>query len=171
MQQDDPYISEKFFFRGYPKPNIFTGQILSGLAHDINPKLTVFFRNITFLLNRINFLLGIGNIYTVKLKKILNLSPADPMDATLRMHGITGLREAYAENLKIVLGHVAFLASKLSGNIIITSDHGEFLGEKRRFGHPCGSKDPILRIVPWFKITSVKRHFKYREISDIEYSI
>jgi hypothetical protein len=86
------------------------------------------------------------------------------MDATLRRCGVKGLREAYAENLKIVLSHIAYLASRLSGRIIITSDHGEFLGENRRFGHPCGNYDPIVRKVPWFKITSVKRHLEPKQV-------
>ena len=175
MQPHAPYISEKFFFREL-QPNVYNvgnlwhrTQILSDLTHEFNPKLTVLFRNISFLVNKaFSFL---GNIYTIKINNFLGLPSITPMDAILIMHGIDGLRKAYAENLKIVLGHVALLVSKLSGNIIITSDHGEFLGEKRRVGHPCGNYDPIVRSITWFKITSVKRHLKYRDISDIEYSI
>ncbi len=163
LQPHAPYISDKFFSRGFPKPNIHDGQILTGLAKT-NPKITNIFRNLTFILEKVNFSLGLGNLYIFKLKELLFLPPIDPLDATLRLRGVNGLRRAYAENVKTVLSHIAYLASKLSGNIIITSDHGEFLGENRRFGHPCGNYDPIVRKVPWFKITSVKRHLGPKQI-------
>jgi len=55
---------------------------------------------------------------------------------------------AYWENLRKVLGEVQRLLDHLSGTIIITADHGEFLGEKDRFLHPCGLKDKELIEVP-----------------------
>lgn len=43
--------------------------------------------------------------------------------------GKEGLRHAYEENLRIVLGDVAKLIDDLHGKIVVTSDHGELLGE------------------------------------------
>jgi len=69
----------------------------------------------------------------------------------------TELREAYRENLRLALTNVAKLISNLpdqSDNIIITSDHGNLLGERDQYAHPrVNSK--LLYEVPWFKVNKV----------------
>jgi len=168
LQPHAPYISNKFMSQGFPKPNLSKGQILT----DFGLNRTYFesiLQAMIFLVNRINLILGLGcwnayKLYTTKISEIFNLPPAGPMEATRRMYGVNGLRKAYAENLKIALSHIAFLSSQLVGNIIITSDHGEFLGETGRFGHPCGCNHPIVRTVPWFKIDTVKKLLTPRDI-------
>ena len=167
LQPHAPYISDKYSVKGFPKPNIYIGQILSGVLN-VNPKLTILLRSFSFILDKLLFS-RFGNIYDSKLREFLHLPPAGPEDAALRMYGLNGLRKAYAENLNIVLGHVAFLALKLTGNIIITSDHGEFLGEDRRIGHPSGCNHPIVRDVPWFKVTKIIKHFNQKE--ELRYKI
>lgn len=96
------------------------------------------------------------SLYYMKLKEYLNLPPNSPIDATRRKFGINGLRRAYAENLVIVLSYVASLVPKLTGNVVITADHGELLGENGMFTHIIGYDDPILRNVPWFRVTGIK---------------
>jgi hypothetical protein len=61
----------------------------------------------------------------------------------------------YVENLEYVLEHVAELLEDLSGRTVITSDHGNYVGERsspipiREYGHPRGLYDePVVR-VPW----------------------
>ena len=61
----------------------------------------------------------------------------------------------YVENLEYVLEHVAELLEGLSGRTVITSDHGNYVGERsspipiREYGHPRGLYDePVVR-VPW----------------------
>jgi hypothetical protein len=76
------------------------------------------------------------------------------MEAARRVLGEGGLREAYAMNLEIVLGHVSELLEALHGTIVVTSDHGERLGEGGRFSHGYGLKDRLLLEVPWL----VTRH-------------
>jgi len=61
------------------------------------------------------------------------------------------LKELYRENLKIVLGEVSNLLKYLSGKVIITSDHGEGLGDSILL-HPPNLRIPILTEVPWFEI-------------------
>lgn len=173
LQPHAPYLSNEFLSQGFPKPDMSKGQILTDLGHG-KSKLLSLLQVIMFFVNRINLSLGLGcwnayKLYVTKISKIFNLPPAGPMEATRRMYGINGLRRAYAENLKIALSHIAFLASKLSGNIIITSDHGEFLGENGRFGHPCGCNHPIVRDVPWFKINKIIKHFKQKD--ELRYKI
>ncbi len=69
--------------------------------------------------------------------------------------------EAYKNNLKIVLPFVKKLVDNLSGKIIVTSDHGELMGEKvphflypfKEYGHPCGlyNMEDLVK-VPWLII-------------------
>jgi len=59
------------------------------------------------------------------------------------------LRKAYIENLKWILRSVADLITMINGNIVITSDHGELLGEHGLYFHP-NLPLPLLRLVPWF---------------------
>jgi hypothetical protein len=97
---------------------------------------------------------------TWKIREMLNLPPLQPMEAVKRIYGTDGLKDAYKENLEIILHHVAELCKKIlldepSKRIIITSDHGEFLGEKGNFCHRRGSKDSILLEVPFLKVKTV----------------
>lgn len=59
------------------------------------------------------------------------------------------LRKAYEENLHWVLKHVSDLISEVNGRIVITSNHGELLGEYGMHFH-MNVSIPRLRIVPWF---------------------
>lgn len=67
---------------------------------------------------------------------------------------IPDLQKSYRENLRIVLKEVWQLTENLSDlRIIITSDHGEWLGERGLFFHTDGNvNDPILRNVPWLTL-------------------
>jgi hypothetical protein len=64
------------------------------------------------------------------------------------------LRQAYRDNLKLVLASVARMIKNIKGTTIITSDHGELLMEGNMFGHPSNFDNPLLRTVPWFKVKS-----------------
>lgn len=63
----------------------------------------------------------------------------------------------YLENLEYVLEHVEDLISGISGKIIITSDHGNYVGERaspipiREYGHPRGLYDEEVVQVPWLE--------------------
>lgn len=70
---------------------------------------------------------------------------------------------AYRENLDIALEHVAELLDELSGKSVVTSDHGNLLGEwtqplpARGYGHPRGLDVPELRTVPWLVVEGAER--------------
>ena len=73
------------------------------------------------------------------------------------------VREAYKENLEIVLNEVKETVQSISGKNVITSDHGELLGERLRpipvrgYEHnPNLYHDNLLR-VPWLVIDSKDR--------------
>lgn len=74
---------------------------------------------------------------------------------------IEEIRKAYSESLDLVLDHVSNLIDSINGRAVISSDHGEMLGERgvirRRFGHPHDIYTPELRIVPWFILPSDER--------------
>lgn len=73
------------------------------------------------------------------------------------------MRQAYTESLNHVLQHVESLINKLDGKSVVTSDHGELLGDMltplgpRLYGHPHFIYTKNLREVPWLEIGSNNR--------------
>lgn len=61
--------------------------------------------------------------------------------------------EAYLQNLKYVLEYVRDLNDVLDGKTVVTSDHGNFVGEGGVYAHPPERKERILREVPWHDIS------------------
>jgi hypothetical protein len=76
------------------------------------------------------------------------------------------IKKAYIENLSIVLEYVKDLSDVLSGKTVITSDHGQLLGERilsrKRYGHPHDIHPLKLIEVPWLEINTQSR----REIQE-----
>jgi hypothetical protein len=80
------------------------------------------------------------------------------------------LRESYKQSLRIVLDHVEDLINSIDGKKIISSDHGELLGEKllpiigpKKYSHHTNLKTPELRLVPWLIIDSEYRRTAIEE--------
>ena len=97
---------------------------------------------------------GLDYIYR-KLRDTLKLPFLNHVDYLRRLYGVNAVRTAYAENLLLVLAYAAVLIGNIRrinnlARIAITSDHGEFLGEKLRFEHPGGIQEPEIREVPYF---------------------
>lgn len=73
------------------------------------------------------------------------------------------IQTAYQENLQLALSEVDNLLPHLSGKTVITSDHGEMLGERYKYvpmkdyGHWHGIYDDRLVTVPWHIIESNTR--------------
>lgn len=71
--------------------------------------------------------------------------------------------QAYRENLDIVLPHIETLCDELIGKTIVTSDHGNMIGDLawpfpiRQYGHPPGIHTKKLVKVPWLEIESDTR--------------
>lgn len=80
------------------------------------------------------------------------------------------LRQAYVENLKLVLQHVERLTRSLEGKLVVTSDHGNMIGEfawpfpVRLYGHPPGIHAPPLVRVPWLVVESGVRRSVTQEV-------
>ena len=64
-------------------------------------------------------------------------------------------KQAYRENVKLVIPHVEQLLYELKGKTIVTADHAELLGERdspipiRRYGHPAYTYMSELVEIPW----------------------
>jgi hypothetical protein len=56
---------------------------------------------------------------------------------------------AYKANLELVMPYVEDLVSELEGNSIVTSDHGNLVGDEGLYGHPIKEDLLPLRKVPW----------------------
>jgi hypothetical protein len=92
-------------------------------------------------------------------------SPFEPSEEKLDIWGELMLRErsvdpaviweAYRDNLLLVLPVVKDLMNTLSGRTVVTSDHGNMVGERsfpipiREWGHPPGIYTKELVKVPW----------------------
>lgn len=59
--------------------------------------------------------------------------------------------QGYASNLEYVLEHVETLLNNTSGEVLITSDHGNLLGEWGMYAHPDWVPVKDLKRVPWVK--------------------
>lgn len=59
------------------------------------------------------------------------------------------LWQAYKRNLEIVLTELENLIENLDGKTVITSDHGNLVGENGMYGHPQEINCEELRKVPW----------------------
>jgi len=73
------------------------------------------------------------------------------------------LQRAYQENLNVVLTHVNALIEEINGKIVVSSDHGELLGERlspipiRGLEHPEKIYEDVLLCVPWLEIDTDNR--------------
>lgn len=71
--------------------------------------------------------------------------------------------DAYARNLDRALPHVESLLSALEGRTVVTSDHGNMIGERafplpmRIWGHPKGIHLDPLVTVPWLVVDGGRR--------------
>ena len=76
---------------------------------------------------------------------------------TVKENGLDreSVRQLYRENLEIVLESVRQLVEEVEGRIVISSDHGEMLGDREapipvvRYYHPARVHVPELVKVPW----------------------
>lgn len=84
------------------------------------------------------------------------------------------LKRLYIENLEFVLPYVQKLSDRLIGKTVVTADHGEMLGENKRFtpnsmsiGHGYGIYTEELRKVPWICLDyDVRKDIKPDDMKD-----
>lgn len=98
----------------------------------------------------------LGELRVRRIKDALNLRRPDPEELFAWKYGVDTLREAYEENLHLVLEEVVKFVDRVPGEIVVTADHGEFLGEDNLFSHQSWSDSPILREIPWLRVEGKK---------------
>lgn len=65
------------------------------------------------------------------------------------------IRSAYRENLDPVLDEVSLLLENIDASkVVITADHGNYLGENGKWGHPNFDLGSPVRHVPWWETTA-----------------
>jgi len=78
--------------------------------------------------------------------------------------------EAYRDNLKLVIEAVHQLIGQINGKIVVTSDHGNMIGEQSapfpitEWGHPPGIYTKELITVPWLIVDNETRRDVQPEI-------
>jgi len=114
-----------------------------------NPNLTDIYR---WFLTKIRIIISDEKIW--KIKKNLGVNASTRMEKDWRKVGSEGIKKFYDENLLVVMRHAKELISHLPpGKVIISADHGEFLGEEERWGHNR-NYPPAKELVhvPWLEV-------------------
>lgn len=62
--------------------------------------------------------------------------------------------DAYLDNLRYGLDWVEKLIQNVDGRVVITSDHGELMGEQKMHFHMVGNPHPTLKKVPWVEVNA-----------------
>ena len=152
LQPHAPYLGFGSDCVGFPTPDISKQRVLRGTAE---PKRQLSRRQKLFtrLEPHVKKCTWWSNHPEWFLSQLLGLPPRTPLDAVRRKYSHKGLKQAYEENLSLTLKEVARLLQYLRGMIVVTSDHGELLGENRCYSHFEQSENPLLRNIPWWQIT------------------
>lgn len=156
MQPHAPYLVLGDDAKGYAQCQGEAGRCLAG-EQDYKDAPKYKKKMFKYLLKLFTWNNILGNHPDWILRKWLKLPARAPMEYVLHNYDNAALRNAYKENLRLVLKEVAELLKYLSGRIIITSDHGDFLGEKKCYSHPPKANHPILLEVPWLIIDKEHR--------------
>jgi len=130
------------------------------IIHYLQPHYPYLFYKKTIFASPIDRIKGFirWKLHDLGLKRMADLMLGPPpsyLRKVAKKIGIEGLRMAYEFNLRLVLIYVKNLLRYLDGKIIITSDHGEDLGEQGIYGH-CQS------YVPWLVINKPEKEVLYK---------
>ncbi len=97
----------------------------------------------------------LGRRLVQNLTRWSGLRPEGITESVAEKYDNNTLRLAYLANLKRVLSRLPnLLSQREDDNIVITSDHGQLLGEGGLYGHFHRSTHHILREVPWLEVLS-----------------
>ena len=146
MQPHNPYLSHD-----YSPDLIDSGRrpiINESKSEYTSKKLYKYLREL--LAYNLHNMLGTENYW--RIRKTLNLPPWNILEWFWRRGQSEEILFYYEDNLKQVLDYVRQLIANISGKIIVTSDHGEALGEQGIWGHGSKSRVPVLFEVPWLEI-------------------
>jgi hypothetical protein len=151
LQPHAPYIYFPGQSTGFSSIDLEDGNAFKlDLESRYNQKMEKALLNIIYNFTRIsNYFISPMFRIDWKMRQVLSLGPASPLDAFRRENGKEALRKAYNDNLILVLNEVKRLINHLHGKVIITADHGELLGENGFYGHANYKKYKELIEIPW----------------------
>jgi hypothetical protein len=88
------------------------------------------------------------------LKRFLNKPSTSALEDCYRKNGKDGIIEVYKNEIGLVLDNLKMLIDSISGNWLITADHGERIANFWRFNsfEHGGRRDREVIEVPWFEI-------------------
>ncbi len=93
-----------------------------------------------------------------KIREVLNTPYPNQMVYILEKYNLEKLREEYEKNLLLALKDISKLIQEIKKTVVITSDHGEMLGEHGKFGHSENYKRyKELVEVPYLEIKKIKQ--------------
>ena len=88
-----------------------------------------------------------------KLRKLIGYTPNSGLAYLYFNYGKEGIIRGYEEDLKYTLEEIAKVVRKYPNKkFVVTSDHGELLGEYGRFSHGYDKEYPELQEVPWLEV-------------------
>ncbi len=148
MQPHQPYINLEPLRRGFERHITYLRENKKNLDKHSNSRVIQWVKDKLRVIISNWFESGKQRTYIVK--KLLGLRKPEPSELVAKKYGKDKLSRAYMENLKIVLEEVSKLLRYISGRTIVTSDHGELLGEDGFYSHQFDH--PLLREVPWLQI-------------------
>lgn len=76
--------------------------------------------------------------------------------------------EDYGQNLLTVLDEVQRLVKHLSGDIVVTADHANGMGELWQYGHPGYVPIPAIKRVPWVEMTGEGKDYDTKDLQTVE---
>jgi len=94
---------------------------------------------------------NLGPEWVWRIRRLLGMDPTWVGEEIWRKEGFESIGKHYEKNLRLVLKEVKRLVQHLEGEIVVTADHGEGLGDEAS-GHALNREIPVLREVPWLKV-------------------
>lgn len=159
LQPHAPYIVDKYKIRESPITFKEMNNFLN-IVHDRNSEKKIKQNIADKISPKIRAKVKTFYLYYLQL---LGRSPYSPLDDIRRRFGVDGLRDAYTLNLSMVLEEASkmfeiIIEEDSDAKVIVTSDHGEALGEGIEFAHMCGRDSEVLLSIPWFRVEMISNN-------------
>ncbi|WP_197052403.1 hypothetical protein [Halobellus rufus] len=78
--------------------------------------------------------------------------------------------EDYGQNLLTVLDEVERLAKYVDGDIVVTANHANGMGELGQYGHPGYVPIPAVKKVPWARMAGEGQKYDIEHLQSVESS-
>lgn len=144
------FIQPHFPYRKAPCPSTYFDLRCAKSNPEMAILLERFARN---LIKSLDFNFSRFRIAYWKFKKLLRLNFLEDLNEIYwRKYSVDDLKYFYRDNLEWALSSAMQIIERFSDHkIVITSDHGEALGENGEFFHLYKTKNPVVRVVPFWR--------------------